>query len=370
MWLIFLFSTIALAGIVCNVSILVSVIKYRILRKKPYSILVSLAVCDLFKVVVLVNLAIYSANDDLFNICAGTSTLGMALICTTTFHLAAESVNRCMLIVSPYRYARTVRKKHVAFIIMLLWLLPAIVTLLIPGCVFQEGWVNAMEFQSHMFGCQRVMRSNEDIFYKQNKDDDWIIAYHVLFFAFPLLVMVISYSLVLRVSYSTANDMRKTSVTSEVSSSHIVTESSYSNPIIDMVRSSFESVMIPPTIYIPEKIEHQPRGNSIAAKAAKEFRRLVKDRKREIKASKTVLIMICMFIICNAPIFSIAWIDVDKNAVNKLVKLVLICLAFSQVFIDPIVYFARLKDYKKARKKCRKYGQSMVRKASRTFSRQ
>ena len=85
------YTLIATVGLVFNPLILVSVHKYKTLRKKQYTILVSLAVCDLLKVVVIVNMIVYSLLENTQKLCESTSTLGTTLLFINTFHLAGES---------------------------------------------------------------------------------------------------------------------------------------------------------------------------------------------------------------------------------------------------------------------------------------
>ena len=88
------YTLIATIGLVFNTLILVSVHKYKTLRKKQYTILVSLAVCDLLKVVVIINMIVYSLVENTEKLCEYTSTLGTTLLFINTLHLAGKLFGR------------------------------------------------------------------------------------------------------------------------------------------------------------------------------------------------------------------------------------------------------------------------------------
>ena len=67
--------------------------RYKTLRKKQYTILVSLAVCDLLKVVVIVSMIVYSLVENTQQLCEGTSTLGTTLLFINTLHLAGKWIS-------------------------------------------------------------------------------------------------------------------------------------------------------------------------------------------------------------------------------------------------------------------------------------
>ncbi|XP_065647753.1 uncharacterized protein LOC105850126 isoform X4 [Hydra vulgaris] len=325
-------SLVAILGVFCNGSILVSVIRYRILRKKHYALLVSLAVCDTLKILVIFCVIINFAIKD-FKFCVITSCFGMLLIFVTTFHLAAESINRCLIIQFPYRYDDAISKES-------------------------NDWFESYTFQAHMFGC------NTNELYGT---DPYIIIVHAIFFGLPLLIMVISYGFMLHMAYKSAKQMRETQVRRRTRKSPAITETRFSNPIIAMVTSSYDTAAISSTNQGIEPIEHQTRTQSVASTAKKEFQRLMNNRKREIKASKTVVMIVFTFIACNAPTFSMTWTDMNSESSTSKseARIFLIGLAFLQVFIDPIVYFLRLKDYKNARKTIKRVGTTMIRKTIR-----
>ena len=350
-------SLIALLGIFCNGSILVSVIRYRVLRKKHYALLVSLAVCDTLKIFVIISLIINFAIKD-FKFCVVTSSFGMLLMFVTTLHLAAESLNRCLIIQFPYRYDDAISKERLAFGIFMLWFLPIFFEMFLPGFLYKKDWYNSFSFQAHMFGCKAS---------GLNGADPYTIAIHAIFFGLPLLIMLVSYGFMLHMAYKSAQQLRETQVRKRTMKSPAITETRFSNPIIAMVTSSYDTAAISSTNQAIQPIEHKTRSQSVASTAKKELQRVMKNRKREIKASKTVVMIVFAFIACNAPTFSINWTDINSESSNSRseIRLILIGLAFLQVFIDPVVYFLRLKDYKNARKTIRRVGTTMIRKTIR-----
>ena len=101
-----------------------------------------------------------------------------------------------------------------------------------------------------------------------------------------------------------------------------------------------------------------------------ELRRKLKARQKEIRAAKTVLIIFLSFVICNAPIFVTSWwsVKIGREKVDTKTKLVLLNLSFVQVMVNPLVYFFRLDDFKKARRKVKRYGTTIIRKSIRSNS--
>ena len=344
-WKISLFAVIALAGIICNGMTLISVFKYRILRKKSYTVVVSLATCDLFKVAVVVNILIYSAVKDLNNICTSTSALGMTLECVTTFHLAAESINRCLIILYPYRYLDIMKKKYVALCVLFIWFVPATTTIVFPAAFFKNIWVYTMYFQAHMYGCDDKM---------ERFNGYYVLVWHVLMFALPLIFIIASYAVILKIAYKNAAKMRQVKVHKmQELVSPAVTKTAYSCSIISMVSSSYDTAAASSAsnkLVIPNQIIHVPKP-SVKSKLSIRMVRELKYRKYELKASRTALVIITAFLLCNVPTFSVSWHDIlqgGKTDTNT--RHILTCLSFLQVIINPVVYFLRLKDFKNARR--------------------
>ena len=371
-WYIGVSGLIAIAGTICNGLIMISVIKYRILRKKSYTVVVSLAMCDMFKVVVILNLMIYSLIDDLYDVCVATSTLGVTLLCVTTFHLAAESINRCLIILHPFRYLQFMKKKYVALCVFFIWLMPCLITIAFPAISSKDSWIEALRFHSHMYGCIADFEDDEeDEDHSAVNGEVYVITY-ALMFALPLIIMIIAYVVILKIAYRNAGKMRNIKVSLEKElESHVITKTRYRGPIISMVASSYDTAAVSSTsenFVIPVEIKHQPR-QSTSNKIYEKLLKNIKNRKRELKASRTVLMIITAFIICNAPIFSVSWYDVVHGKTTDMnIQYILTCFAFLQVIIDPVIYFLRLKDYKNARKKWKNVGQSMIRKTIRRIS--
>lgn len=369
------FSIIAALGMIFNSLILYSVIKYKTLRKKSYVILVSLAVCDLLKVIILVNIVVYVSTEVSHNFCISTTAFGLTLICTTTLHLAFESLNRCLLVMSPFQYNTKVKKKTISLLLFLIWLLPLVFILAIPFLWLKDDWLNSFNFFSYMFGCSEVSsnkNTTSEILALEDREAVFLYTVHVLFFAIPLVIMVVSYGLMLKESYLAASKIRITEIKPSVKSGNnpAVTKSGYSSPIIEMVKTTYETTSVSKDLYIQEEIKHEERSGSFA-KVTKELARVVKARKKELKASKTVLIVVLTFVLCNAPIFFITWRDLNiiEGQTSLLIRQVFVGIAFLQVFIDPAVYFLRLKDYTTIRNKCKRIGNSVILKTRRTIRR-
>ena len=360
-WQLPVFVTIALLGIIANGSILLSILKYKTLRKNSYAFLVSLALCDTLKVIVVLNIIVYLEVGAYKKLaCMETSLLGFTLLCCTTFHLAAESIHRYLMVEQPYKYGRFVNgKKHILGVVAFLWLLPIIFGVMIPLFWFQKGWRKELDFHARMFGC---MEDKTDV----RHDEAYIITMYIIFFAVPLLIMLLSYGHVLKTSYSVARDLRENEVKKREPDEVAVRKTTFSNPIIEMVKATYSSSVLSEDLAIKNKIEHQSERSMSIAQAQVNLKRKIKHRKRELKSSKTVSIMISAFIVCNAPIFTVVWLT-DQSDGPKAVSLLRGFLALSQiqVFVNPLVYFLRLKDFRDARKKCKNVGSTIIRKTIR-----
>ena len=362
-WQLPVFVTIALLGIIANGFILLSILKYKILRKNSYAFLVSLALCDTLKVIVLLNIVVYLEVDGYKKMaCMETSLLGFTLLCCTTFHLAAESIHRYLMVEQPYKYTRFVngKTKHILGVVAFIWLLPVIFGVMVPLSWFKTNWRKELQFHARMFGCQEKQKYTRH-------DEVYIIMMYVIFFAIPLLIMLLSYGYVLKTSYSVACDLRETEVRKSNQPDEVaVRKTTFSNPVIEMVKATYGSSVLSEDLAIKNKIEHQSERSMSIAQAQMNLKRKLKHRKRELKSSKTVSIMISAFIICNAPIFTVVWL-IDRSDSEKAVNLLRGFLALSQiqVFVNPLVYFLRLRDFKDARKKCKNVGSTIIRRTVR-----
>jgi len=357
---------IALFGILANGLILISIIKYKILRKHTYSYLVSLAVCDSLKIIVIVNIIVYGEVDSYQDsVCIETGILGFTLMCCTTFHLAAESINRYLHVVWPYEYARLLQKKHLVGVIALLWILPLVFGVLTPLLWFQTDWLYSLHFHAKIFGCKNILESSA--VRRAESGEAYVILMYVIFFAAPLLIMIVCYGLVLKTAYTVAKTVRESEVKKNPNvTSPAVRKTTFSNPVIEMVSATYSASVMSEELAIKKKIEHQSERTMSFANAQKEIKRKLKQRKREIKSSKTVLIMISAFLICNAPIFTLAWLtdSFDEQRAEDLLKIFL-TLSQVQVFVNPLVYFLRLRDFRNARRKCRNVSRTIIRKTIR-----
>lgn len=335
---------IAFIGLLCNILVLFSVKKYKTLRKKQYTILVSLAVCDLFKVVVIVNIVICHFVEDTNQLCERTSALGTSLLFINTFHLAAESINRVFMIYSPYTYLTKLKKSYIISITVLLWFLPILIIIIFPLSFFGENWRSYMYFQIEMFGCNHSIKELE-------KDDKYVIAVHIIFLAAPMVIMIVSYGFMLRTSCSNAKNIRAVSLI--IPENPAVKETTYSTSIINMVVTSYDT-MLPSDSYRLPQIKH--RSNTLASRASVELKRIVNGRRMEIKAAKTILIIIMAFIICNTPMFALTWYEYKQKVHSKHIsRRIFLSIAMCQICIDPAIYFIRLKDFKRIRQKCTDY---------------
>ena len=149
------------ADLLLNGLVLLSVVRYRILRKRVYFLMISLSVCDILKVCVYIPYAagaLLRRGQTKRNFCLATSSLGIALLCCTTLHLMMESVNRILLIYRPFKHKEFLTKKAMAAILAIVWLLPFLFVLALPFALFTEA--KAFKFSAKLFACYGVNVSN------------------------------------------------------------------------------------------------------------------------------------------------------------------------------------------------------------------
>jgi len=208
-------ATIA-ANFVLNVGIIIAPCIDEALRDKRFAVLISLAIADLLKIISLI-----SEISSLFThleTCQAIASLGLYLICVTVLHLVLESINRLVTIVRPLRYNELLTTKLVASLIAALWILP-ILGIIIPHLLESDEIEWILSLRALMFNCDHFYgtpaRRNATIMDLTGKNkaeslahlepaDGSVLAYSafitIVYFALPLIVMVLSYSVIFNIS--------------------------------------------------------------------------------------------------------------------------------------------------------------------------
>ena len=364
------------ADLILNGLILVSVVRHKTLRKKAYFLMISLSILDLLKVTVYI---LYVANGFLkhsqikINLCLASSSLGIALLCCTTLHLMMESLNRLVLIYRPFRHNEMLTKKVMTFILTVVWLLPIVFVLGIPFAFFPAARV--FKISTKVFSCQGLNTSNPA--YAQRNSDTfreksiiYNLTIQIIFFIIPCLTMLICYIHIFRFATKTASQLKKLQIPSEIPDTRNANFEQSSTDFTDII-SSKETEKVEEISLEECKYQQQSAFtiHSIATtlnQTKSDLKRKLKAQQKEIKAAKTVLVIFLAFVFCNAPLFVTVWWSVKRRSelFDIKTRLVLLNLALGQVIINPLVYFFRLDDFKKARRKIRTYGTIIARKIS------
>lgn len=329
------YAFIGIFGLLCNSFVLIAILKYKALRKKQYVFLVSLVICDLLKVVVIVSIIITTLSGNAVFLREKTSIMGATLLFSSTFHLAAESINRLCIIYSPYTYLQTLRKPLITMIIVMLWLIPIVVIIVLPLFLFGTNCHLYMFFGIELLCCSQSL----------DEDGLYVLVVNIIFLGAPLVIMLVSYSCMLKTSCRNAQNIRLLS--QPVPTTPIVGKTTYSQPIMRMIIDCYDTMFPTSTIHYPKARD----GHRVFSIASVEFKRVMKVRHLEIKAAKTILIIIMTFIVCNIPMFVLTWYDQIKcDNSMKIAREAFVVITMCQVCINPVIYMMRLKDFKRARR--------------------
>ena len=410
-----------ISDILLNGLILTSVFKSRILQKKIYFLMVSLAACDFLKVLgyLLLGASILVDGKNMVvknDLCIAASSLGFALLCSTTLHLMMESLNRLFLIYLPFKYTNMLTNKVIFLILTVIWVLPFIFVVGLPHLI-SKGDTVAASFNSHLFACavtpvtysdptkvveamtpnDTVIRSNKSseselisatfnqTRYKllpttlsnatnQSKNghltnnERYYIIIWVVFLALPMATMMICYALMFLVAVQTAKKLRSLEVPHLRSNEFLLREIDSSVSNIDISRKTAVRFAMQRNLQESGSVSSSLSSlTSTFSNTKTELKRILKARQKEVKAAKTVLLLFITFVVCNTPLFSSVWVSIkqSEDAYSKDTKLALLHLAFSQVVINPLIYFFRLEDFKSARRKVKRYGTSIIQKSIR-----
>ena len=377
-------------SLVFNGLILISVLKYRILKKKAYFLMISLSVCDIFKVLVYIPYAIggfLQRGRSKMNFCLVSSSIGVTLLFCTTMHLMMESLNRLLLIHHPFKYVRILNKKIMGSILTVIWLLPPLFVLFFPYILPTNSNESALSLNARLFACKTPSRNqlnNESYGFKminettsyhlttgnesqlsnislvpvkneehsRNKIYNFVI--HGAFFSVPVLTMLICYTFIFLVSISTARELRRLNVFDQPDMLDDANNDNISeeNEEVKKQKQSVFSIQSLAISFNETKYE---------------LNRILKERQKEIRAAKTILIIFLTFVICNAPFFATVWSSLtrEEDLFDTKTRVLLLNLAFAQVTVNPLVYFFRLDDFRRARRTVKRYGTSIIQKSIR-----
>ena len=138
---------IMIATIFGNVLVCFAVLIYRNLRTQTNMMLFSLAVSDLLMVISMAfNSTMILHNKWIFSstMCTVVSSLALTLCFISILHLCLLSIDRYILIKKPFGNQKSMSKRTVIVLMVLIWLVPSVVANL-PYADF--------EFRSSVFGC-------------------------------------------------------------------------------------------------------------------------------------------------------------------------------------------------------------------------
>eukprot|EP00794_Sanderia_malayensis_P016085 gene16085-17708_t len=215
---------VLLANGVLNGAVLVAVCFKRSLVEKRYGILISLAVADLLQIIPVLAHVIklftgLGKREDAIS-CVALSSIRLILICITILHLVVESINRLMIITRPLKYAIWLTPRKFTSALALVWLVP-VIGIMGPFALYNHPseWHQSMRIV--MFSCDVIevdqlsnqTHINQGHMNNFNHLNSSFMIYAsvitVVYFAVPIIVMAVSYSIIFKVSLKHIRELRR-----------------------------------------------------------------------------------------------------------------------------------------------------------------
>ena len=328
-------SVISLATVIGNVLLFFTVLKTSQLRTPTNSLLLSLATADLIAGAVMIPLYVQqfiknstqSSSEDQ-KLCLVRKFLFLLTSGASITSLAVVSVDRMFAVSYPFIYARRMNAKIVAVIIATVW---TVCVTLTSNAVF--GMIT--EWKDIMKNCgPGIPRSS------------YFIVTPTLFYV-PGVMILLSYLKI----YSIARKHRR-----KITAQH---EPSVQPPPVSEVEVS--------------KIDQETMTNawartstltttklSVTSRSTSRQRRITRIRttlSNDLKAAKTVSILVGLFLICWSPVaifyiyLNSAKIDITSRAKYTYIHDVFMFLSFLNAAIDPILYTLLNRDMKSSMKR-------------------
>ncbi|KAH8382283.1 hypothetical protein KR009_002677 [Drosophila setifemur] len=296
---------VAIVSIIGNVLVIIVFRRERKLRRRTNYYIVSLAMADFLVGSLGVPFAILASIGLPRNLhaCLFTVSLLVVLCTISIFCLVAVSVDRYWAILYPMAYSRNVRTRTAIVIISMCWVAGTIVGFL------------------PLFGWHADVGHNQECLFVEVMDYDYLVFLYFATIITPALLMLAFYTHIYRVIIKQVRQ--------------IVTM----NPASDLSRRSSAAVV---------QVTTPGRGGH----AGTMLRVLGAARKRDVKATQNLSIIVLFFMICWIPLYTINCIKAFCPTCYVHPKLTLFCIILSHLnsAVNPVLYAYHLKDFRAALK--------------------
>ncbi|SPP89946.1 uncharacterized protein LOC117591455 isoform X2 [Drosophila guanche] len=296
---------VAIVSIIGNVLVIIVFRRERKLRRRTNYYIVSLAMADFLVGSLGVPFAILASIGLPHNLhaCLFTVSLLVVLCTISIFCLVAVSVDRYWAILYPMAYSRNVRTRTAIIIISMCWVAGTIVGFL------------------PLFGWHADVAHNQECLFVEVMDYDYLVFLYFATIITPALLMLAFYTHIYRVIIKQVRQIVTMNPSSELSR-----------------RSSTAPMQVMPG-----------RGG---AHAGTMLRVLGAARKRDVKATQNLSIIVLFFMICWIPLYTINCIKAFCPDCYVHPKLTLFCIILSHLnsAVNPVLYAYHLKDFRAALK--------------------
>ncbi|XP_017038088.1 uncharacterized protein AdoR isoform X1 [Drosophila kikkawai] len=296
---------VAIVSIIGNVLVIIVFRRERKLRRRTNYYIVSLAMADFLVGSLGIPFAILASLGLPRNLhaCLFTCSLLVVLCTISIFCLVAVSVDRYWAILYPMAYSRNVRTRTAIVIISMCWVAGTIVGFL------------------PLFGWHANVGDNQECLFVEVMDYDYLVFLYFATIITPALLMLAFYTHIYRVIIKQVRQ--------------IVTM----NPASDLSRRSSAAAV---------QVTTAGRGGH----AGTMLRVLGAARKRDVKATQNLSIIVLFFMICWIPLYTINCIKAFCPQCYVHPKLTLFCIILTHLnsAVNPVLYAYHLKDFRAALK--------------------
>ncbi|XP_030559006.1 uncharacterized protein LOC115761391 isoform X1 [Drosophila novamexicana] len=298
---------VAIVSIIGNLMVIIVFRRERKLRRRTNYYIVSLAMADFLVGSLGVPFAILASVGLPKNLhaCLFTVSLLVVLCTISIFCLVAVSVDRYWAILYPMAYSRNVRTRTAIVIISVCWVAGAIVGFL------------------PLFGWHANVPHDQECLFVEVMDYNYLVFLYFATIITPALLMLAFYTHIYRVIIKQVRQ--------------IVTM----NPASDLSRRSSTAQM---QVTTPGAQRGGHTGTMLRVLGAA--------RKRDVKATQNLSIIVLFFMICWIPLYTINCIKAFCPDCYVHPKLTLFCIILSHLnsAVNPLLYAYHLKDFRLALK--------------------
>ncbi|XP_062124231.1 uncharacterized protein LOC133837473 isoform X1 [Drosophila sulfurigaster albostrigata] len=296
---------VAIFSIIGNLMVIIVFRRERKLRRRTNYYIVSLAMADFLVGSLGIPFAILASVGLPKNLhaCLFTVSLLVVLCTISIFCLVAVSVDRYWAILYPMAYSRNVRTRTAIVIISVCWVAGTIVGFL------------------PLFGWHADVQHDQECLFVEVMDYNYLVFLYFATIITPALLMLAFYTHIYRVIIRQVRQ--------------IVTM----NPASDLSRRSSTAQM---QVTTPGRAGHT--GTMLRVLGAA--------RKRDVKATQNLSIIVLFFMICWIPLYTINCIKAFCPDCYVHPKLTLFCIILSHLnsAVNPVLYAYHLKDFRLALK--------------------